>query len=357
MANRPFFSRLRPAPSLLGLCLVTSAGLGLASALGGCDESDTTASPATGADAASGTDATASSDAATATDTGGGVDASNVDSSTGSDAAADADAATDDATTDAASDAGSDAAISDSGDAVDGGPYGLVYSGKFNGIDLRTVTASLTGDGKMIGYVFNPASEAPFVITAKVDDLFSDSFVSAGKWTDGTVGGKFYDDGGVKTLSANEAFHYGLALVPTPPPASGTANYTLLAATKPQLDDGSQAAGTVTAASLSVSFNGTTSANIGYSITMTLPDGTYDVTGGGGPGSPGDAGAGFNLADAGYRFYTPSLAALGDGGVCTSACSGNGYIVFSGANAERAIVAYAFGGAKSRRGVVVLQKQ
>lgn len=312
----------------------------LAGGVAACDDDETSTPGPSGAD--SGADATTGKDA------GGSTDSSS---------AADVVVAADANTTDAADAASTDGGA---GDATTGGPYALVYSGTFNGIDSRIVTATLSADGKILGYDAG-SSESPFVITARVDDAFADAFANIGRWTNGTVGGAFYDDAGVKTLSATESQHLGVARVPSTMPASGTGTYTLLASTSPQIHDGTQDAGAVTAGSFKTLFNGATSTALGFELTLQMPDGTYNVVGGGGATTPDDGGAGFDQGGAGFRMFAPSVTTANDAGLCSGLCtSGAARVVFAGPNAERAIVAYVFNSgslASGRRGVAIFQKQ
>lgn len=252
-----------------------------------------------------------------------------------------------------------DAALPDA--ATTGGPFSLVYSGKLNGIDSRIVTATLGPRGELRGYVAG-ANEAPVLLTATAEDIFSDSFASVGRWTNGTVGGPFYDDGGVKTLSATEAQHYGLALVPPTFPPSGTATYKLAGATKPNISDGSQPVGTVTSGALTATFGGTSGTFIGFDIGIQMNDGGFAIVGNGGSGAVGTQGTLFTAGDAGFYVSSPPIGVTTDAGACsTGTCTSTGArVTFAGPNLERIVVAFVFGPgtlAGARRGVVVFERQ
>ena len=162
-----------------------------------------------------------------------------------------------------------------------------------------------------------------------------------------------------KDLLPNEAQHLGIAKIGGNLPASGTATYTLASATKPTVNEGVIGEGTVTSASLTAIFAGNAGTRIGFTMVVTMPDGTFDVLANGCSAQVGDAGGTFGGNDAGFRFTFPDLNVATDAGSCApdaGACptSGATRIAFSGANAERIVVAYVFG---NRRGVVVFQKQ
>ena len=331
---------MRTPRSLFASSLLLASSVAVAAA-SGCSDDETTPSPSTAtdastsSDASSGADSSSASDGSTANDSGSG-DAGGLDATTS------ADAAPDSATT-------------------SGGPFGLVYSGAFNGIDNRVVTATLNGAGELRGYTFS-ANEAPVVLTASVGDVFADGFANAGRWHSGTVGGPFYDDGGVKTLSATEAQHYGLARVKPAFPASGSATYTLVGSTKPTIGDGSKPVGNVTAGSLTASFGGAAGTVVGFSLSLTMDDGSFDLVGNGGSTNVGDAGTPYTSGDAGFYFAAPGMTVSTDAGACPSGtCTSTASrITFAGPNLERIVLAFVFGPGSltgARRGVAVFQRQ
>lgn len=247
------------------------------------------------------------------------------------------------------------------GDAATTVNVALVYAGRFNNIDQRLATATLGEGGRILGYVAG-ASEAPYVTTAQVDGIYSDTFSGASRWTNGDIVGPFYSDGGPRNIPAGDGQHLGIAKVPGDLPASGTATYALASATKPTYANGEMAEGTVTAASATATFAGNSGTRLAVTVNITMPDGAFELRVNGGSGAfDDDAGtAGTFGGDAGFRFtggtvtlQTPATACGPDGG---AACPTTGGVraVFAGTNAERVLLAYVFDG---RRGVIVLQKQ
>ncbi len=254
------------------------------------------------------------------------------------------------------SDSGSDGASQSEGGTLVG-PVGLVYAGRFNNIDQRLVTALLGDDGRILGYDAG-ANEAIAAGSAIIDGVFSDSFAKAARWTDGTVFGTMYDDGGVKVLLPNEGQHLGIALVGGNMPASGTVAYTLAGATKPTLRNGYTTEGMVTSGSLTAQFAGNDGTRIGFTLNVTMPDGSFELLGNGGATSVGDAGGTFSANDAGFRYSgadltvtTGAASCAPDAGTCPT--SGGSRIVFAGPNAERIVIAYVFG---FRHGVAVFTR-
>ncbi len=252
-------------------------------------------------------------------------------------------------------DSGGDGATSGEGGLF--GPVALVYAGRFNNIDQRMVTTTLGDDGRILGYDAGPLENIA-AGTATIDGISSDTFAKGSRWINGTVLGRMYDDGGVKTLLANEGQHLGIAMVAGSLPATGTATYTLAAATKPTLQTGATAEGTVTSGSLTAEFGGNAGTRIGFTLVITMPDGTFEVLGNGGAATVGDAGGSFTPDDAGFRFSALAMKISTDAGTCapdagTCPITGTSRIVFAGPNAERIVIAYSFG---LRHGVVIFQK-
>ncbi len=308
------------------LAALTSAlFVGCAAAIGACGDDTTT----TGAPDASSPDAPASVDAGGLTDGSTSQDgSSNVDSST----------------KDGGGDAGATAIV-----------VGLVYAGRYNNIDQRTPLALLGADGRILGYDAGP-NEAPFATTAVVDGVFSDAFSGATRWTNGDIGGPFYDDAGVKPIALNDGQHMGIAKVAGSLPASGTATYTLVSATKPTFRNAVTAEGTVTGGTLTADFAGNAGTHIAFSLVVTMPDATFVL-------DSKDAGGGSFGQDGGFRFTGADLTVSTDAGTCAGgACAigGGTRIVFSGPNAERVIIAYVFSAgsiATTHHGVAVFAKQ
>lgn len=322
-----------------GLALGALSGLA-ALASGACSGDDPATGPAGDAGSAQdGTTPATPSDALAPTDAPSGGDAA-LDASAG------------------------DGSSGDAGpDATTTADVALVYAGRFNNLDQRLVKATFGSDGRILGYVAGPP-EAPFVTTASVDGVFSDGFAGASRWTAGEITGAFYDDGGVKTIPAQDGQHLGIAKVPSVElPATGATTYTLASATRPTLANGATAEGTVTSGALTAVLAGNAGTVVGFTLVLTMGDGTFVVRGNGGAEAPAGA-AGTGGGDAGYRFASPTVAVDTDAGTCApdaGPCpsSGGARVVFSGPNAERVVVAYVINAgsiATARRGVAVFQR-
>lgn len=227
---------------------------------------------------------------------------------------------------------------------IQGGPDGFPLQ-RWTGINAITQDASgvLTGYDRLgDGFVKN---------TAQAVDAGGDALITWGRWTNGTPQGLGTGGGpySLTSIDAEKGWHY-LIGKPTPTlPATGTANFTLLGATKPTFGDGSAAfpAGTLTstgAIPMAVEWGGNAGTRIGLDLTVTMPnDGAYRLQTTGGVATPSTS----ELSTSGTAsFSSLSVPVTTTGGAraCMGgACTGmvNGF--FAGPNAERAGVGYKIG--------------
>lgn len=214
---------------------------------------------------------------------------------------------------DAATDATSDAP-SEGGTKIGAGPYSIAYSATGGvGIDNRpSVTAVFAANGDLDSYTAS-ADESPTHGTTKAAETYMDLFSTLGRWQDGTTGGKFYASPGFAS-SATQGFHYALVIGGGQLPTSATVPYDVAATTKPTIEDGSLAVGTVTAKA-NIVF-GPSGFKTGFEISVTMPgDGTYTAQTTGGIATPATS-----------EFNSFNAAFFGD------MASSNGGIACSGAN-------------------------
>lgn len=329
------------------LAFIASASL-VVTFLGACGSDD-------GGGASSGTDAGTSTDSPTSSEASGGDANGNAD--------ADADAG-DTSTADAPGDTGSEAG----GPVIGPGPYTVLFSGTFVGIDLRTVeagNASFNG-AKLSGFqAMEVADERPTVGTNVVNDVAAGPLFALGRWAGGTTGGKFNtaDNAGLMTLPANGGFHYVIGIPADPIPSSGLAMYSVEAKTVATVSDGTSAPGTITG-SLAANLSGVTT-KIGLTLTLDVPgDAMYTVATTGGVADPSQSeitvDQGGNNPKGAWFFsqvITTGGAACASGALCSFII--NGFV--GGAAGEKiALVAHVFSGSggspKSVSGAVVFKK-
>jgi hypothetical protein len=188
--------------------------------------------------------------------------------------------------------------------------------------------------------------------TAQSADVGGDALITWGRWTNGSYEQVQTFGNTPVALGAEQALHYVIGAT-TPGsniPASGTASFSLMGATKPTFGDGALAAGTL-AGSMSVSWGGAAATKVGMDLTVTMPgDASYSVVTAGGLASP-------SLSQVqtffGAQFFgTVPVASAGR--ACTSnpaGCGANIAGFFAGPAAERAGIAYQLGSGNAQQSI------
>ena len=259
----------------------------------------------------------------------------------------------------------------DSGGATLGeGPYAIVYTGTFAGVDGRTVDdGKATFDGlTLTGYTAagQESDEAPLIGTNTAKDVAGGPLFAVGRWSGGITEGKFYNVGaaGKMTFAENGGFHYAIGKSSDPIPSSGPATYTIESKTAATVADGSQAPGTI-GGSLVVNLAGA-STKVAFSVTIDIPgSGTYTAESAGGTADPSQSdvillGGGGGTAAAGAFTYNGNVTNAGaacDAGSCAVGVSG----VILGPDAESVVMAVHFfsgagGSPSSVSGVLAFKK-
>lgn len=170
--------------------------------------------------------------------------------------------------------------------------------------------------------------------------------VAWGRWI-GDVSGTGPNTFSLSGATANQGFHYVVGIPTTLLPASGSATYTLLGATKPTGSDGSLAPGT---------FSGTMSVTFGVSTTISLSAQlafsgfTYNLTG-------------FGSSSSGAPHFTGSMSGSSTGTpgayTCSGSCTASVDGAFFGSGAAYSGYAYKVGnttGGTSVSGVAVFKQ-
>jgi hypothetical protein len=255
------------------------------------------------------------------------------------DASAPRDSSIPDAGKDAGQDAGRDAAEPDSGVTALGD---LIMASSANwsgwGIEASDIAPDVA--------FFTPE-------TATIVDTFSDTFGRLGRFTDGTIMAPADGvvDGGTGmvsvTLSASEGVHFVVSNGDAQFPASGTATYSLLAATSPTATDGSLSPGVVTSATATVSSDRSAQVSVAFS----MDDGAWGFTA---------TALGQSTPWADNVLWGGGFEAI-DVTCPAGACSLDSESLFTmaGANADRLYLVFSIGTAQGplqRQGAVALQR-
>ena len=222
-------------------------------------------------------------------------------------------------------------------------PLAMVSAGPSTFTDTTVGISPVTQDSSTgLVTAYTPA-ETVTINTAQGADMGGDALITWGRWVNGTSrssgsGGGAYD---LDTIGAEQGFHYVIGKPSPSLPASGTANFTLLGATKPTFGDGALPAGTLTSAAMAVEWGGAAT-RVGVDMTLTMPsDGTYRVMTTGGTTTPGTSEISTTFGDArfqgsGIPVTTTGGARACAGGTCAAKVEG----LFTGTNGARAGLVY-----------------
>lgn len=245
------------------------------------------------------------------------------------------------------------------GEMIGPGPYFISYSAAGPGIDTRpSVTATFSGQ-EIVGFVASPM-ESPVRGTNVTSEAGMDAFIAWGRWNGGTTAGTFYANPGV-VLSPTQGWHLvlGHATPAAMVPATGSADYALLATTRPTIEDGSLPIGKLTG-SIKAAFSGGTT-HLGVSLSIDMPtDVTYVVTSNGGTAAPATSEVtviGVNYGAIGGQIPISSAGKACTGGA-TCKISFQGFM--AGPNAERIGLAFVLSAGKlgtQVRGVAIFARQ
>ena len=202
-----------------------------------------------------------------------------------------------------------------------------IDGGEFGG--FQSVDAVFDGQGRLTS-IFDPSLRNVSLdpVSGVHSEFGSDGILAWGRWT-GTV--HFIESVASdfsKVYGANEGFHYVVGL-PTPVmPTQGSATYSLIGATAPTYANGSAVPGTLTTASLSVTFSSITTISGTFGVNMS--DGkSWDWT------------ISTSTSSAFFRGTASDASGTMTGtgcAVCGCNATVNGF--FAGAGADRAGVSY-----------------
>lgn len=163
------------------------------------------------------------------------------------------------------------------------GYAGMVHASpvdQYVGLDVRTVTATLSPSGALSSYVFD-VDENLSVGGASTSELGGNADLTWGRWNGGTLGGKYYAYSLTPGLTNKQGFHYVIGTTTAPRPTAGTFSYPAIAATGPTDRLGSAAAGSVTLASSAAAVNYATG-KVGFDITLAFGGIDYRIFSNGG---------------------------------------------------------------------------
>jgi hypothetical protein len=156
----------------------------------------------------------------------------------------------------------------------------------------------------------------------------TDGILAWGRWT-----GNVTAQGVAQSYSANQGMHYVIGTPTAVMPTGGSANYSLIGATRPTYASGLLGPGTFSG-SLNVTFGATPT--VGVSYTVVMPDVTYVVNQSGAFSGNAFAFTATGSFSSGAFIGTSSTACTGGATSCSSTVKG----FFAGASAERAGMGY-----------------
>jgi len=246
---------------------------------------------------------------------------------------------------DAASGTLSGTAPSDSGGSSgtpfsSGSGYSILYTAPTIGIDGRSpVTANFDStSGALTGWQWDGASpagaESPAIGTLSTSDLNIDGALTLGRWSAGTLGGRYYNLPAL-TIQPGGGLHWVVGRATASPPTTGVVTYTVSKATSPTFGNPVLIAAVVPlAGSITVDF---ATGKVALDLTFTYGSGVYTIRTTGVSANPGSSEVSIDSAQR-NEFG-------GAGQISTAASTGtSGYTTyvrgfFAGTSAEQAAIA------------------
>ena len=222
-------------------------------------------------------------------------------------------------------------------------PLAMVYAGPAGGlVDQSTDVTAITQDGTtgLITSYTKTGIDTYVKNTAQGADVGGDALITWGRWTNGTS--QLLGTGGPPSdtvIGAEQGFHYVIGKPSPSLPATGTANFTLMGATKPTFGDGAFPAGTLASAAMAVEWGGTAATKVGVNMTVTMPgDASYQIVTTGGTATPGtsEISTGGDARFIGFSIPVTGGARACNGGACEAFIRG----LFTGTDGARAGLVY-----------------
>lgn len=208
----------------------------------------------------------------------------------------------------------------------------VAYAGDVIGIDARDESRTTLGDnGQLLKYVWtvNPTGESPEIGTNKAFETGSVAGVIGWtRWAGGTTAGTYFGNPPV-TRTERQGLHLVHGTPATDLPTSGTANYALVGATRPTINDGSLEPGTLSG-SAAVAFGSTP--KVGVDLQVGIGGHSYAVATTGGVTDPTRSQM---SVGSGMNFSAYGLSVAPGGPVCTGgSCEANitGFLAGPGAS-------------------------
>ena len=223
--------------------------------------------------------------------------------------------------------------------------YSIVYAADSIGIDSRTdVTVTVGSGGELNRYKVGDGSSEDLERNSN-DSLErgnANNEVFIERWAGGETHGNYFNDyNGDAISSLGRTSYQGFHLVYGQPgtniPTSGTALYTLAAATSPTFDKGQTAPGTFDG-TLGLTFGTTLKAGIDFTVTMP-GDHIYTILTAGGSSNPS---ATVNYSDLANGIFTLTNVPVAQGGIACPSTNCNAFIdgIISGNAASSVGIAY-----------------
>lgn len=223
--------------------------------------------------------------------------------------------------------------------------YSVVYAADAIGIDARDPAKVTIGpNGELNQYDLEPGM--PERLQRNSNDSLergnSGDAIFIERWAGGETRGNYFNDNNGTTFSdmgrtSHQGFHIAYGKPTADMPASGIATYTLAAATKPTIDDGSFAPGTFSG-DMAILFGPSLGVGIDFDIDMP-GDHVYNIRTPGGVSNPTTGGIFWDEAARTFRLNSITMAQ--GGAACpTGGCEAVVYGLFGGTEASDIGVSY-----------------
>ena len=196
--------------------------------------------------------------------------------------------------------------------------YSIVYAADSIGIDQRTdITVTVGANGELNRYKVGDGSNEDLERNSNesLERGNANGEIFIERWAGGETNGNYYNDNNGTTISSlgrtsYQGYHLAYGEVGTNIPISGTALYSLAAATNPTFDKGQTAPGTFTG-TLGIAFGPTFKVGVDFTATMA-GDRASNILTPGGSANPSAVASVNNIADG---IFTISNIPVAQGGI------------------------------------------
>jgi len=207
-----------------------------------------------------------------------------------------------------------------------GSGYAVLHLSDLSGVPYLASSSTTSFSGSALISFTDAVAQTVAQGTTTIADAGNDGIIGWGRWTDGA----YTINGTPQTpLNDKQSLHYVVGVPTASMPTTGSASYSVIGSTSPTLVSGTQPAGSLVSAALSVDFG---LAEVNYSLLASVGGFTYS-----GEGTSQALGGPVNT-------YTFSNNTTGTACAGACGCSGEVKLLFTGTNATRAGITYSING-------------